>query len=266
MSVNRIQMVRNANARVINVPIKVNTDDYGRQDLLEQYVDELIEEVINSPQDYEVRRFSHQEFGNGKTNINYQMNFFNSDQNINTIPSISNPYITSYGTNFSPNERYYYANSFTNSFFKIDFYDNKNKERQKLYMTNILPVQQGKKENVVLVNGDNVEVRKPDFSLDYIGDKEGFFIYWLNNEELLNVTNFYMTCKFFNGKTGEFVRFINRRQNTIPSNKFNFNTEDYFYYDVELDYNNSTYRVLHNGARVGDEVLPIKFYEYVNPE
>jgi len=43
--------------------------------------------------------------------------------------------------------------------------------------------------------------------------------------------------------------------------------EDYFYYKVNLDYINKTYVASSTSTtlRVGSDVTPIKWYEYVNP-
>jgi hypothetical protein len=102
--------------------------------------------------------------------------------------------------------------------------------------------------------------------LDYIGDKEGFFIYWLKKRDFLNVDTFYMTAKFFNADNGTFIKMMNRQQNS--SNPFDFPPEDYFYYKVKLDYPTQTFEVFNhpNGNRVGTVSAPIKWYEYVNPQ
>ena len=81
-----------------------------------------------------------------------------------------------------------------------------------------------------------------------------------------------MSAKFFNGKTGKFIRMINKPQADpiFTSNKFNFNKSLLFYYKLILDYNDYEYKVylediLGNLTRVGDSTAPIKWYEYVNP-
>jgi hypothetical protein len=113
----------------------------------------------------------------------------------------------------------------------------------------------------------DVQIRKPQFILDYVGDKEGFFIYWLKKRNFLDISTFYMTAKFFDGKTGQFVRMMNRPQSTIQGNKFVFSSSDYFYYRVDMDYLTHSYKVydiINPNDRVGGTV-PIKWYEYINP-
>ena len=113
----------------------------------------------------------------------------------------------------------------------------------------------------------NVDIRIPKFSLDYVGDKEGFHIYWLRKQVYINISEFYMTAKFFDGRLGVYVRMTNTPQSNI-ANKFTFNPNDYFYYKVNLDYANKTYEVYATSnltQRVGIDGFPILWYEYVNP-
>jgi hypothetical protein len=56
----------------------------------------------------------------------------------------------------------------------------------------------------------------------------------------------------------------NTPQSDIPS-KFRFNPEDFFYYEVRLNYTEKTYEVFNNvNTRVGT-TSSIKWYEYINP-
>ncbi len=60
---------------------------------------------------------------------------------------------------------------------------------------------------------------------------------------------------------------INMPQSSIPGNKFVFDNADYFYYRVQMDYDKQTYQVfdMHTNQRAG-ATIPIKWYEYVNPQ
>ena len=75
------------------------------------------------------------------------------------------------------------------------------------------------------------------------------------------------SAKFFNGRTGVFSVMTNTPQPNITPSKFNFLGPDYFYYKVKLDYQSKTYEVLSTSTnnRVGDQITPIKWYEYINP-
>jgi hypothetical protein len=170
---------------------------------------------------------------------------------------------------------YYYENNFTNSFFKLDFYDTPDEKKQTNYLTIILPTQQGLTMEAQMQR-TLVSIKKPEFVLDYVGDKEGFFIYWLKKRTFLDIDTFYMSAKFFNAKTGQFTKMMTGRGTTpldltdgpqalIIVNKYAFDSTQYFYYTVKLDYPTQTYQVLNTyGQRLGTN-LPIKWYEYVNP-
>jgi hypothetical protein len=113
----------------------------------------------------------------------------------------------------------------------------------------------------------NVKIRKPKMGLDFIGDKEGFFIYWLRDKTFIDLDEFYMSAKFFDARLGLFVRMMNQPQANFLGNYYTFNSDDYFYYKLKMDYNTKTYEVFSTltSNRVGDEINPIVWYEYVNP-
>ena len=56
-------------------------------------------------------------------------------------------------------------------------------------------------------------------------------------------------------------------QSTLPNNRFTFNSSDYFYYQVNLDYISKTYEIYDviSLNRVGTSTSPINWFEYVNP-
>lgn len=272
------------NTQQINIPIKVDFDQYGKEQDYIEFENEAIEKVINPPQDFEVSRFAHSTFipnniqnslstGDGKiaTDINYKMFFFD-DTIFLSASTINNWQIDYRNQGFTTQELYFSSNSFKNSFFKLDFYDTQSTEQQKIYFTLVLPTQQGLKIDATiesLVSSSDVEIRTPNFLLDYVGDKEGFFIYWLKNKDYIDINEFYMSCKFFNAKTGEFIRLMNTPQALLP-NQFNFNKNDNFYYKCVLNYETYEYEMFledpqGNLLRVGTTDNPINFYEYINP-
>jgi hypothetical protein len=129
---------------------------------------------------------------------------------------------------FTPQELYYYTNNFSNSFFKLDFYDNTDEKKQTNYLTVIIPTQQGLKMTTQMQR-IMVDVRKPKFVLDYVGDKEGFFIYWLKKRTFLDINTFYMTAKFYNAETGSFTKMMNMPQSSLDNNPYSFDNLSYFY-------------------------------------
>ena len=267
--------------KYINIPIEIKWDFIGQDDAIEEYQQQVVEEVVGFPGDFEILRFAHASYDNDtKTDVKYDFHFFADDNgNVPVNPAslvptstISN-WITSYiPEGFLTTEIYYYVKPFTKSFFKLDFYDTKDSVSQTNYFTVIIPVQQG-----FTVSGTvssllpQVQIKIPSYKLDYVGDKEGFFFYWLRDKDFYNGLNtFYMTAKFFDARLGIFVKMTNTPQCLITS-PFTFNGEDYFYYKVILDYNTKTYEVFDSnsnssffGSRVGT-TSSIKWYEYVNP-
>jgi len=265
MLVNKYRFTIPENDEYINIPLEIKWDFGGRDDSIDLFEEDVIEEVIGKPTDFEILRFAHEMYDEIKSNINYEFNFYSgTPQTLST--SVISDWVSSYLVEgFNALQLYYFEKPFTKSFFKLDFYDTNDISTQTNYFTIIIPVQQGFKEEAIISPVlPKVNVRKPRFKLDFLGDTEGFYIYWLRDVKTLDIKTFYMTAKFFNARLGGFMRFMNRPQSTLTGNKYLFNESDFFYYRVELNYNNKTYQVFNKNARIGMEKTPIKWYEYVN--
>ena len=268
MNFTRIKIVKDDIDKFVNVPINMQWDFMGRDDSIQEYEVKAIKEVIGSVQDFEIIRFAHNIFPNDDTAINYEFNFYDYSLPI-TATTIGTWSVDYLNNGFSVQDVYYFSKSFTKSFFKLDFYDTPDDSTQQLYLSVILPVQQGLTQSAILSPIlPPVQIKKPQMILDFIGnDKEGFFIYWLRKRDFIDLSEFYMSAKFFNGRTGVFSVMTNTPQSNITPSKFNFLGPDYFYYKVKLDYQTKTYEVLSTSTnnRVGDQITPIKWYEYINP-
>jgi len=268
MNASRVKIVKDDTNKYLNIPINMQWDFMGRDDSISEYEAKAIKEVTGIAVDFEVARFSHNVFQNLDTAITYEFNFYDDSQPItaNTVGNWSSSYLNE---GFSTQEVYYYSKPFTKSFFKLDLYDTQDERTQQIYLSIILPVQQGFTQTVVLNNLlPPVEIKKPTMVLDSIGaDKEGFYIYWLRSRNFIDISEFYMTAKFFNARLGVFKQMTNTRQDLITPNKFQFNNADYFYYKVNLNYSDKIYEVFSTSTqlRVGDTTSPIIWYEYVNP-
>jgi hypothetical protein len=242
-------------------------DFMGNDDSIDTYEADVLNQVIGVAADFEVARFAHNVFQNQDTGINYEFYFYDNLQPI-TANTVGNWNISYLNNGYTVGEVYYYSKPFTKSFFKLDFYDTVDEKNQQIYLSIILPVQQGFTETKTLSPlVPPVEIKKPKMLLDYLGDKEGFFIYWLRSRDFIDINTFYMTAKFFDGREGVFKQMTNTKQDLITPSKFIFNNADYFYYRVDLNYSNKTYEVFSTttNTRVGDNLTPIKWYEYVNP-
>lgn len=264
------------NNKQINIPVQLTWDYLGMDMSIDEYETQVITEVIGVGRDFEVSRFSHAPATGttDNTQANYEFYFYSGG----SIDDITNWRINYISEGFTPQEIYYYANDFSNSFFKLDLYDTPDEKRQKNYITIIIPTQQGLKMDTQMQR-TTVSIKKPQFVLDFIGDKEGFFIYWLKGRTFLDIDTFYMTAKFYNAKTGQFTKMMtghglnpndltNGPQPYLPSigqGKYNFDNTQYFYYTVKLDYPSQTYQIFNtHNQRLGTNI-PIKWYEYVNP-
>ena len=266
MSVNKFTIERTAGvSKQVNIPVELSWDYLGIDQSIDLYEEDIITQVIGVGRDFEVTRFANEPYTsttfNNKTEINYEFYFHSG----NTLTNPSNWSINYLPAGFSANDVYFYNNNFSNSFFKLDLYDSPDEKQQVNYLTTIIPTQQGLKMTVPMQR-QIVDIKKPKFVLDYVGDIEGFFIYWLKKRNFLNITKFYMTAKFYNAEIGQFIRMINTPQSSLPNTTFTFNTLTFMYYVVDLDYAKQTYTIsTTNGVRVGTPTLPIKWYEYVNP-
>lgn len=288
MDVNNYRLRKINNDYDLNIPIDIDFDVLGREDLIQEYENKIINKIVNPVDDFEIVRFGHKPYivpedGNippvptslvFATKLQYEFLFFNRNQPIDTTTLVSsylwvNNYHFTDNPNFSADTFSYedilqYSNSFKRSFFKLDLYDTDDSETQQIYITLILPTSQSDSEVINIEElGGNTKIDVPKFSLDYVGNKEGFFIYWLRDPTYLNIDKFYMSAKFFNAKTGQFVRMINRPQSSLPR-KHNFEKKSYYYFSVELNYEDFEYVIKFNNLRVGENE-PIKWYEYVNP-
>jgi len=268
MDANNIKIVlNNTNNKEITIPIEIDWDFAGQDQSIELYEDEVIKDVVGEGYDFEVERFPHDIDETGKSAINYEFYFYSGGP-LNSVNSWNLSYLPE---GLTIRNLYYFENDFSKSFFKLDFYDTVDDKRQTNYITVIIPTQQGYTTEVIF-NKTNVRIKIPKFTLDYVGDKEGFFIYWLKKLDFLNINTFYMTAKFFNAKTGAFTKMMNVSQGSLANgNEYSFDSIKYFYYKVVFDYINKCYRVYRFDpttnvtVRVGSSLTPVTWYEYVNP-
>jgi len=276
MSVNKVTIVPDGGNKHLNIPVRLTWDYLGLDMAIDEYESQVITEVVGVGRDFEVSRFAHEPATGttDNTEVNYEFYFY-SGGSLDEITSWNIDYMSE---GFTPQDLYYFNNNFSNSFFKLDLYDTPDEKRQTNYLTIIIPTQQGLKMDTQMQR-NVVSVKKPKFILDYVGDKEGFFIYWLKKRTFLDIDTFYMTAKFYNAKTGQFTKMMTGRGtdpldntkgpqsdiNPGTNDKYLFDNTQYFYYTVKLDYQKQTYQVLNTfGQRLGTDI-PIKWYEYVNP-
>ena len=258
----------------LQLPVEVNWDFLGKQDSIEEYESTVIDEIIGTATDFEVSRFYHDEYNppnDNRTSVHYDFRFYSSGVTSVSSTTVANTnlWVNSYlAEGFSSTEVYYFSRPFRNSFFKLDFYDSNDVKSQTNYFTVIIPTQQGLTQSASTSSIlSNVNIKKPYFILDFIGDQEGFFFYWLTDFDYLQIDTFYMSAKFFDAKLGVFIKMMNTPQALLP-NKFIFDGGKYFFHKVELNYSNKTYKIFNGespNTRIGTSINPMIWYEYVNP-
>ena len=114
------------------------------------------------------------------------------------------------------------------------------------------------------------------------GNNEGYYIQWYKNRDLYSGDTFYMGCKFYNSKTGEDVRMVNRKPDINNLGGNTLEPMEWYYYAVKLKYGASSipkyyYRVhrsnmsTYTNGTLGSERghgtagwARIRFYQYFN--
>jgi hypothetical protein len=76
---NHYRFTLNVNDQEINIPIEIKFDMEGRDQGVESFENEIIQDIINGVDDFEITRFAHApwDINPDKTEIYYQFNFFN---------------------------------------------------------------------------------------------------------------------------------------------------------------------------------------------
>jgi len=273
MNVSKYKFLRSNLDRQIDIPIEIKWDLYGQEDELEKFEQDVVEKAIGKPKDFELARFQNAIYPNSfDTSVNYEFNFYTGLTNeINTAVQ-SDWGLTYNSQGFTNEEIYYTTKPFLKSFFKLDFYDTTDTTTQRVYFSIVLPANQSKDSQFSISPYlPPVNVSIPVYNLDYVNQKEGYFIYWLKSRDFYDIDTFYMRVKFFNGSTGQFITLMNKSQSSpqLVSSKYTFDSSRYLYYKFVLNYSNYTYQIFDVSGptqiRVGSMVNPIKFYEYINP-
>ena len=312
MAVNRIQIKASVGDKSVTVPIGQTFEEVGQEELNKNLEKVELKNNINVIQDYETTRYGYKNILGGNT-VSYEFKFWEST----TSTYVSNFNVVGYLNKDLAKPK----KAFIKSFFKFDFYDSPQNENQKIMFTNIMPLNNCVKiKKAVLPLEDPIEyysqlanniptsqivygVYVPTAILSPLkGKNENYYMQWLKDRELTPIDTFYMSCKFFNAKTGKVTNMLNEEPtpNQI-ANGLVLNNLNWFYYKVKLfvgPSNVSTtipkYRYVVTkfdeaimtlgsvtaagtgipGGTPPDAVentpqvpngVPIKFYEYVNP-
>jgi hypothetical protein len=253
MDVNRYKLIDSNVNKSIVLPLDINWDFLDRGDSVDIYQQEIVDKVIGEPVDYELARFTHALCG-GYTKLTYKFNFWNSTdssyENSYVVPNLFNPY-----------QLFYETSPIKKTFFKMDLYDSNDPTNQRIYLSVILTPKQTTITELRNYESFDYNVKIPKFELDYIGEREGFFIYFFEDTKIIDKTDLYMSAKMFNGLTGEYIKFSSVNQNN-QGNPNNFNPA-LFFFKVQFNYNDKTYKIINPQ---GAEVCEIEWFQYVNKE
>jgi len=277
----RYNPLQNANTDIdlaLQTPILTTWDLNGVNESIDVFENEIVQKAVNPIDNFETIRYSHARWApqiinvDPKTSTHYDFYFYSAttDSSI-TATTTNTAWVTDYRANgFTSRQIYYNEDVFSKSYFKLDFYDSKKSTSQQNLLTIIIPTQQGLTTPAV-IGQNTVAIRKPEYQLNFTGDKEGYFVYWLKSSEFFNpeINTLYMSVKFYDASIGGFKKMMNTPQGTLPD-KFNFDQDIYFYYTLKLNYDDYTYEVFLENVitpltKVGTDYNPIKWYEYVNP-
>lgn len=239
MIVNKIKILNTPGTKSITFPLGENFDFYDREDSVLIQEEKIVEEIIGKPLNYELLRFSMKPLNNiSKIKYNFYLQ----------IAGVNN-WGTSYSALTTTSSIQNNAKGFTKSFFKMDFYNSKDIANQKIYFTIILPTTSGIK---MMENGEEVIV--PKFELDHVGNKEGYYIYWYEDVNLLGITEMFFKSKFFNAITGKYIGFLNKQKSSGIA------VDDDFYYKLKFDYAEKQYLILNNGD---SQINEVNWYQYL---
>jgi hypothetical protein len=254
MDVNKYKIRLNPNTtNNLTVPIGINWDFLNRGDTIDAYQETAVDEAIGEPVDYEVTRFGMKPILEN-TQLNHTFYFYNAD-----ISDYENSYVIP--NRFNAYQLFYNTTPFKKSLFKLDFYDSTNVANQKIYLSIILSTRLFQPKEIKQYRNKDYSVKKPKFELDYLGEREGYFIYFFEDYNVLELDKLYMSAKFFSGIDGQFTTFSIKNQNDI-SLRYEISDED-FYYQVNLNYSTNEYEFVDQN---GIQINQLNWYEYTNPQ
>ena len=246
----------------------------GWQENMEQFEDEVLDDIINPIDNYETVRYIHNPDGTSESDIWFYFYFSNNGSYNNGLDYSL--------VGIEPKENAKMLRQSTESFFRLEFYKTPNllnvngnvtgytaptRQNRKLIFTKNLTLPLGEKYFYTPLQ-ENIHV--PVFHGSNYTNKENMYLFWFQDESVLDETNlsgtttgntFFMTAKFFNAKDGIITDFYNDVYATSREIKEN---ED-MYFQVDIDKRDYSYKIYKfngtKGAQVGTTATPIKFYE-----
>ena len=197
----------------INIPIDITFNSIDQAEVLEKdFISLEVEKSINPIIDYEKSRFILTNTNNViMDNISYELNFL--------VDNIFPPISTYSDIGFNYDDIKFRKNGFTESFLRLNFYDNDIPTNQRLIsfvtifskITNrdIIPIGSPNAGLPIGVNLLPIRFILSNPIKDPNGFAEGFYLYHYKDEVLDSLPkNLYMRAEFNNAKTGRRTSFI----------------------------------------------------------
>ena len=248
----------------------------GWQENMQQFEDEVLEDIINPIDNYETVRYIHKPDGTDESDIWFYFYFSNNGNYYYGLDySVSQ-------INITPKENAKMLRQSTESFFRLEFYKTPNeldvngnvtgytaptRQNRKLVFTKNLTLPLGEKYYYTPLQ-ENIHV--PVFHGSNYTNKENMYLFWFQDESVLAETNlsgtttgntFFMTAKFFNAKDGLVTDFYN----DVYSTSHEISEHEDMYFQVDIDKTNYSYKIFKfngtKGNQVGAVGSEIKFYE-----
>ena len=220
-------------------------DITGQEDAIEKFGDDVLQQIINPVKDYEVGKFIHDYDSNGDNDLFIEFGFLSGITWVNDYTP----------QEFNSEELKMFTNRVKNSFFKFDFFNVTNRERQKLQFTKIIPM---------FLSEIDGEFITPKFKSNVLKNNEISDVFIFKNVKTKNINEFYFGCRFFNAANGNVVRMTN---DPILDSGINPNKD--YYYKLVIDRTKNTYQIFNFvdgivGDRVGtSESNPLVFYQMI---
>jgi len=294
MTVNRIKIKIDDIEKGVTIPIATDFDEVGREQLIKIWERVEIQNAINLIQDFETTSYQHEtyqgSFGNPQRRLLMEFKFFDSGGAYSD--DFSNVGIT------WP-EIYRRQQTFTKSFFKLDYYDSPNPTVQRLIFTVIIPTNNSTKKSTTInntpgnINYDGIAYLQavgedplnlaPTYDIEFANFEfgaldsinEGYYINFLKKRDIVFPDEYYVACKFFNASNGHILKMLNKDATLLASPNL-VKAQDHFFYKLTFnrdiwtykyeEYDEDTYSATNGvGPITGTFSNPIKFYEYMNP-
>ncbi len=261
-------LVKNTDQNLIINPTQDFKLDLGWQENMTVLEDEILETIINPIENYETVRYVHKPYSattiGNQTDIWFYFYFIDNsltynqglDYNLVGYTSIENELMLA---------------QTTESFFRLEFYKTPSgvapthSNRRMVFAKN-LSLPNGEKFFYTTLNG---YIHVPVFTGSNYRNKENMYLFWFMDDTAFDETNitgntFYMTARFFNAKDGSTLDFTNKKSGSAPLTTIN-ETND-LYYQMIIDRTDFSYQIYDfssgvQGARIGQTINPIKFYE-----